>query len=90
MFKARSTASAPHPSPPRTIAIGDIHGCSVALDTIRAAIVPEPEDTIVIMGDFIDRGIDTKGVIERLIELSSGCRLITIQRENRESSFFKG
>jgi hypothetical protein len=36
----------------RTIAIGDIHGCSSALDAIR----PRPEDVIVTPGDYIKRG----------------------------------
>ena len=30
---------------PRTIAIGDIHGCSAALDALLEAIQPRPEDT---------------------------------------------
>ncbi len=49
--------------PTRTIAIGDIHGCSAALDAIR----PRPEDTIVTLGDSINRGPDSRGVLDRLI-----------------------
>ena len=37
--------------PVRTIAIGDIHGCSTALRTLIDAIRPRPEDTIVTLGD---------------------------------------
>ena len=36
----------------RTIAIGDIHGCSTALDALIGAIRPRPEDTIVTLGDW--------------------------------------
>jgi hypothetical protein len=44
---------------PRTIAIGDIHGCSAALDALIDAIRPRPEDTIVTLGDYINRGPDS-------------------------------
>jgi serine/threonine protein phosphatase 1 len=63
---------------PRTIAIGDIHGCSAALDALLEAIRPRQEDLIVTLGDYINRGPDSKGVIERLIDLSHQCRLVPL------------
>ena len=63
---------------PRTIAIGDVHGCSKALGSLIDAIKPLPEDTIVTLGDDINRGPDTRGVIERLIDLEGRCRLVPI------------
>jgi serine/threonine protein phosphatase 1 len=63
---------------PRTIAIGDIHGCSAALDALLEAIRPRLNDTIVPLGDYINRGPDTKGVIKRLIDLSHQCRLVPL------------
>ena len=63
---------------PRTIAIGDIHGCSDALVSVLLAIDPKPDDTIITLGDYVDRGMDSKGVLDMLIELSKRCRLITI------------
>jgi serine/threonine protein phosphatase 1 len=65
--------------------IGDIHGCLKALDAILGAVKPISDDTIVVLGDFIDRGIDTKGVIDRLIELSSRCRLVVIRGNHEET-----
>ena len=62
----------------RTIAIGDIHGCSTALAALVQAIDPKPEDTIVALGDFVDRGIDSKGVLDQLIALADRCRLVPI------------
>jgi serine/threonine protein phosphatase 1 len=59
----------------RTIAIGDIHGCSRALDALIEAVEPRPRDVIVTLGDYVDRGPDSCGVIERLIALSARCRL---------------
>ncbi|MCA9192768.1 MAG: serine/threonine protein phosphatase [Planctomycetales bacterium] len=58
----------------RTIAIGDIHGCSLALKAILKAIEPGVDDTIVTLGDYVDRGIDSKGVLDHLIALEKkGC-----------------
>ncbi len=62
----------------RTIAIGDIHGCLLALNAILGAIDPQPEDTIVTLGDYVDRGPDSRGVVERLIALADRCNLVPI------------
>lgn len=62
----------------RTIAIGDIHGCSIALESLIKAIDPQREDTIIPLGDYVDRGIDSKGVLDQLIKLDDRCRLIPI------------
>ena len=72
---------------PRTIAIGDIHGCSAALDALLEAIRPRPEDCIVTLGDYINRGPDSRGVIERLIELQDRCRLVPLLGNHEEMLF---
>ena len=41
----------------RIIAIGDVHGCSPALASLVRAIDPPALDTLVFLGDYIDRGI---------------------------------
>jgi len=63
---------------PRTIAIGDIHGCSAALRTLIEAITPEADDTLVPLGDYVDRGPDSRGVIDLLLELEQRCRVVPI------------
>ena len=50
----------------RTLAIGDIHGCSRALDALLAAADPRPGDTLVTLGDYVDRGPDSAKVMEAL------------------------
>jgi serine/threonine protein phosphatase 1 len=65
-------------TPARTIAIGDIHGCSAALDALIHAIGPRPEDVIVTLGDYINRGPDSRGVLDRLIALGRRCRLVPL------------
>jgi serine/threonine protein phosphatase 1 len=68
----------------RLFAIGDIHGCSTALRVLIEAIDPRPEDTLVILGDFIDCGPASKGVVEQLISLSNRCRLISVLGNHEE------
>jgi serine/threonine protein phosphatase 1 len=60
------------PEPERLYAIGDIHGRSDLLDRMVAEISddfarnPARDAMIVTLGDYIDRGPDSRGVIERL------------------------
>jgi serine/threonine protein phosphatase 1 len=68
----------------RTIAIGDIHGCLDALAALIDAIGPGPEDTLITLGDHIDRGPDSRGVLDRLIALSRHCRLVPLQGNHEE------
>jgi serine/threonine protein phosphatase 1 len=63
---------------PRTIAIGDIHGCCAALGALLKAIKPRPEDTIITLGDMCNRGIDTRGVLDELLDLRHRCNLVAI------------
>ena len=63
---------------PRTIAVGDVHGCCKALDALLAALSPGAEDVLVILGDAIDRGPCSRQVIERLLDLREHCQLIPI------------
>lgn len=72
----------------RTIAIGDIHGCATALHTLLNEIQPTQQDTIVGMGDYVDRGMDSAGVLEILCELVSETRLVPLIG-NHEIMMFK-
>ena len=48
----------------RKFAVGDIHGCLHLLKKLIDIIQPTNEDTIIFLGDYIDRGPDSKGVID--------------------------
>jgi len=63
---------------PRTIAIGDIHGCSAALRALIAAIQPVTDDTLVPLGDYVDRGPDSRGVIDLILDLEKQCHVVPI------------
>jgi len=51
----------------RTFVIGDIHGDSAALDRLLARLPSlDADDTVLFVGDYVDRGPDPKGVVERV------------------------
>jgi serine/threonine protein phosphatase 1 len=63
----------------RTLAIGDIHGCMCALDTLLAAVQPAPGDTLITLGDYVDRGPDSRGAIDRLLKVAQTIQLIPLR-----------
>ncbi len=63
----------------RLLAIGDIHGCLTALNTLLDAVAPEADDQIIALGDYVDRGPDSRGVLDHLIALHAGGRLIALR-----------
>src|SRR5436309_1831238 len=65
----------------RTFVIGDIHGCLDEIDRLLDTLAPAAGDTVVCLGDYIDRGPDSKGVIDRLLRL---------RREGPRCVFLKG
>ena len=69
---------------PRVIAIGDIHGCAIALRVLIEAIEPQAGDTIVPLGDVVDYGPDSRGVIEQLMQLARIVRLIPLRGNHEE------
>lgn len=63
---------------PRLIAIGDIHGCFDELDVLIKHIKPTTTDTIVFLADYIDRGPNSKAVLDAVVELKEQCKVITL------------
>ena len=67
----------------RRYVIGDIHGCSKALRALVDEIAPERDDTLIFLGDFIDRGPDSRGVLDLIIDLAGYTRVVPL-RGNHE------
>ncbi|HWB03666.1 MAG TPA: metallophosphoesterase family protein [Verrucomicrobiales bacterium] len=63
----------------RTLVIGDIHGCSTALDHVLGMVRLQKSDTLITLGDYVDRGPDSKTVIERLLQINSFCTLVPLK-----------
>jgi serine/threonine protein phosphatase 1 len=68
-----------------TYAIGDIHGCRNALDRILGVVRPSRDDTMILLGDYVNRGSDSRGVIDRILYLQNETNLIAI-RGNHDAS----
>lgn len=62
----------------RLIAIGDIHGEIHKLNSLINKIHPKKTDTLVFLGDYIDRGYDSKEVVSALLKLSknTNCKFL--------------
>lgn len=73
---------------PRQWIIPDIHGY---LETTRALIElqirPTPEDVLYFLGDYVDRGPDSKGVLDYLMTLSSRGIQARFLKGNHEEFF---
>ncbi len=69
----------------RVIAIGDIHGCSTALSALLDAIRPRPADTLVPLGDYVNKGPDSRRTLERLLRLRSQCQLVPLLGNHDQS-----
>jgi serine/threonine protein phosphatase 1 len=50
-------------------AIGDLHGCPDELEVLLDEIAPGADDTIVFLGDYVDRGLQARPLVERLLRL---------------------
>ncbi len=67
----------------RRFVIGDIHGCAKALRSLIEAIDPCDQDELIFLGDYIDRGPDSRNVVEQIIGLRNACRVVAL-RGNHE------
>lgn len=52
------------PCPGRTLLIGDVHGCAEELHTLIEAFSPQSGDRLIAVGDLINRGPDSPGVLQ--------------------------
>lgn len=63
----------------RHLAIGDIHGCLDALKTLVEYVALEPDDVLITLGDYVDRGPDTHGVLDWLIAFAAERPLVPLR-----------
>jgi len=70
----------------RIFAIGDIHGCFNAMkELIENKIQLRKDDKLIFLGDYIDRGPDSKKVLDYIIELQNNRYDIITLCGNHES-----
>ncbi len=59
--------------------IGDVvHGCAAELKTLLNKLPLDPSSTVVFVGDYIDRGPQSRGVIDTVLQLRRYCRVVTL------------
>jgi len=55
----------------KTFIVGDVHGCLDMLKRLMGIIGWNPEtDRLIFLGDFIDRGSQSKGVVDYVLEIA--------------------
>jgi serine/threonine protein phosphatase 1 len=54
------------------------------LRALLRAVAPQPGDTVVTLGNYIDVGPDSKGVVELLLGLVGGCTLVPLKGDHEE------
>lgn len=65
-----------------TVAVGDIHGNLSAFEDLLVKVMPimGRDETLVFLGDYIDRGLDTRGCLDRIVSLQeeADCAVVTL------------
>jgi serine/threonine protein phosphatase 1 len=70
---------------PNRWVVPDVHGCVLTLKTlIEYQITPNPEDEFIFLGDYIDRGPDSKGVIDYIMAMEEKGYKVTSLMGNHE------
>lgn len=70
----------------RLFIVGDIHGCLDPLKRMMDKIDWRPEeDGLIFLGDYIDRGADSRGVVDYIIEVSNSSPLVQCLMGNHEN-----
>ena len=70
-------------------AIGDIHGGSKTLRALLARLALRHSDRLYLLGDYVDRGNDSKGVLDIILDLHSTGFDIRPIRGNHDDMFLR-
>ncbi len=69
--------------------IGDVHGCSKTLSDLLMRLRLDKDDQIIFIGDYIDRGPDSRGVIDQILDLRAKGFQVTTLLGNHEYMFIE-
>jgi predicted phosphodiesterase len=73
------------PTTGRTIVIGDVHGCLRELEALLEVLRPASADSVWFLGDLVDRGPDSAGVV-RLVR-KMGANLVLGNHDDKHVRF---
>ena len=68
----------------RFFSVGDVHGCLRALRTLLGQLALTPSDTVIFLGDYIDRGEDSAGVLRCVADLAKQCHVRCVMGNHEE------
>ena len=71
----------------KTWIIPDIHGYAKTLEELLMQIQPSKDDHLIFLGDYIDRGLDSKGVLDIVMKMEADGYRMTTLLGNHESYF---
>jgi serine/threonine protein phosphatase 1 len=72
----------------KIFAIGDIHGCISKLDKMMSQLnIDAGNDTLIFIGDYIDRGSDPKGVVDSILDIRKRIKNVVCLLGNHEQMF---
>lgn len=69
----------------RVLAIGDVHGCDAALGALLERVRPATADVVVFLGDLVNRGPNTKAVLDAVLALEECCRVVLVRGNHEET-----
>ncbi len=68
----------------RTLVIGDIHGCLAQFEALLQATAPAADDHLVLLGDLVDRGPDSAGVLQLVLKTAQLRRVTAIMGNHEQ------
>ncbi|HEY8515769.1 MAG TPA: metallophosphoesterase family protein [Candidatus Binatia bacterium] len=71
----------------RLLCVGDVHGCAPELERLITDVDPGPDDQLVFLGDYVDRGPASRDTVELLLELRERLPATVLLRGNHEEMF---
>jgi serine/threonine protein phosphatase 1 len=91
--RAKRGAAPPDIGDRRVYAIGDVHGCADLLDALLAMIAQDDKDrprkpiSLILLGDLVDRGPQSRAVVETVIALAGSGGDVRCLKGNHEEAF---
>jgi serine/threonine protein phosphatase 1 len=79
----------PVPATPVTYAVGDIQGEVTLLRRLLASLPLRDQDTLVFVGDYLNRGEDSAATITTLREVGRSRRACVFLRGNHEDAWLR-
>lgn len=68
----------------RSFAISDIHGCSRTFHALLDTIALSKGDVLYLLGDYVDRGPDSRGVVDTILAMQADGYQVNCLRGNHE------